>query len=255
MEDSAKTPVNWNQWLVVIPARLASTRLPNKPLQDLCGKPLIVRVFERISPLVKQGATVLVATDEPSVQTACEDHGVPVAMTSKTHPSGTDRVFEVSNRHDTKFVLNVQGDEPFVNLSTLESLARRMVASKNSEMGTVVYRNTNPKDFVDPNIVKTIISQENAQYFSRSPIPYHRDQEFSFFWQHIGIYAFTKKALKEFCNHPPHPWELLEKLEQLRALGNGIGILTVETHEVTIGIDTPQDLEDACDHYKKSLNI
>ena len=124
----------WSDWLIVIPARLKSTRLPEKPLQDLAGKPLIVRVYERLKPLVALGAEIVVATDSEKVQEVCSNANVPCTLTSESHESGTDRVFEVSQAKPQEYILNVQGDEPFVNIQDLERLAQRM-ASKKLEMG------------------------------------------------------------------------------------------------------------------------
>ena len=241
---------NWNQWLVVIPARLQSTRLPEKPLQDLKGKPLVVRVYERLLPLKEKGAHLVVATDSSKVMDACKDFGVQSMMTLESHESGTDRVQEIAAKLNYDFILNVQGDEPFVDLQDLEKLTHSMEKHQKPEMGTLVYRNKSQQDFENPNIVKAVIGDNgSALYFSRASIPFDRSQSFDGFWHHQGIYCYSRKTLDTFCNLPVHHLENTEKLEQLRALGHGIDILTVEAQKPSIGIDTPQDLEDAREHY------
>lgn len=238
--------MNWNQWLIVIPARLQSSRLPEKPLQDLCGKALIVRVYERLQSLKDLGAQIVVATDSHKILDVCKKENIEAMMTDEKHQSGTDRVHELSQSFDHSYILNVQGDEPFVNLEDLERLTQLMESQNHDGMGTLIYKNRDLEEFQNPNVVKAVIGEHNrALYFSRAPIPYHREQEFTSFWQHIGIYAYSKNALEAFCKLPPHRLEELEKLEQLRALGNGIEILAMEAKETSLGIDTPEDLEKA----------
>ncbi len=245
---------SWKHWIIVIPARLASTRLPQKPLQDLCGAPLVVRVYQRLKPIIDMGALAIVATDSLQVKQACEPYNIPCELTKTDHKSGTDRVHEVSSRHSQPFILNVQGDEPFVDVETLQKLAESMAMPRQNpiEMGTVVYRNPHRNDFNNPNVVKAVISEDKAIYFSRAPIPFHRDDTFTGFWQHQGIYGFRKACLEKFSQYPEHPLEKLEKLEQLRAIGHGIAILTVESKHAAIGIDTPFDLEEARELYSKT---
>ncbi|SME93861.1 3-deoxy-manno-octulosonate cytidylyltransferase [Pseudobacteriovorax antillogorgiicola] len=241
---------NWNNWLIVVPARLKSSRLPEKPLQDLGGKALIVRVYQRLAPLASQGAKIVVATDHDSVMRVCQAESIPAVMTSASHESGTDRVFEVAKDHSRALVLNVQGDEPFVDLSDLERLASAMERQESPQMGTLIYRNQNLDEFHNPNIVKAVRSdQQVALYFSRSSIPHDRDGGFEGFWQHQGIYAYSQDTLRRFCELAPHPLEQQEKLEQLRALGHGIAILAVEAKHASIGIDTPEDLEEARERF------
>lgn len=241
---------SWDQWLIVIPARLQSTRLPEKPLQDLAGKPLIIRVQEQLQKLKHMGATIVVATDSDKVLAVCKSHGVHGVLTSVEHQSGTDRVHEVSQGYPHRYILNVQGDEPFVDIDDLDRLAEAMEVKNDIGMGTLVYSNQNQGDFENPNVVKAIISEDKkALYFSRSPIPFHRDNAFQKFWQHQGIYAYTRKTLDAFCKLQQHPLEELEKLEQLRALGFGIDILAIEAMKPSIGIDTPKDLEEAREKY------
>lgn len=246
--------MNWDQWLIVIPARLNSTRLPSKPLADLAGKPLIVRVAERLESLRLKGATIVVATDSDAIVETCHSYDIKAELTSANHPSGTDRVNEIASAHNYPFVLNVQGDEPFVSVSDLELLAEKLTATSTPCMATLVYKNQSHEDFQNPNIVKVIKStNEMAIYFSRSPIPYIRDKSFSFFWQHQGIYAFHQKTLADFCLLKQSYLESAECLEQLRAIENNIDIIVVEAKYRSIGIDTPEDLKEACETFAKNL--
>jgi len=207
---------------------------------------MIVRVYQRLESFAKRGATVVVATDDQDIFEVCQKHSVPVQMTDVAHKSGTDRCAEVAKTSDRPFVLNVQGDEPFVDLDDLERLLTKMEAD-GDPMGTMVHRNHHLIDYQNANCVKAVISDGGkAMYFSRSPLPYYRDPEnFEAFWQHIGVYAFTKKGLLEFCSLPQHSLELAESLEQLRALGHGLSIAVTEAKNPSLGIDTPQDLEAA----------
>jgi 3-deoxy-manno-octulosonate cytidylyltransferase (CMP-KDO synthetase) len=238
--------VNWNNWLIVIPARLSSTRLPQKPLADLAGKPLVVRVYERLKPLLDQGADLVVATDSQLVMDACQQHRVPSVMTDPGHQSGTDRCAEVARLRPRPFIMNVQGDEPFVHCGDLEALARLMTDQR-AGMGTMMHRNNRASDYENPNCVKVVVNDAHqALYFSRSPLPYHRaPQTFQSFWQHLGVYAFSADTLQKFCALPQHPLELAESLEQLRALGHNIPIVVSIADHPAIGIDTPEDLEAA----------
>ncbi len=238
--------ISWNQWLIVVPARLHSTRLPRKPLADLGGLPMIVRVYQRLLPLAKKGATLVIATDDEEILRVCQNHKVPARLTDKTHKSGTDRCAEVARGFEQPYVLNVQGDEPFVNLEDLEDLLAKM-EKDGDPMGTMVYRNTQEAEYKNANCVKAVINEGGrALYFSRSPLPYYREpMRFEGFWQHIGVYAFTKKGLLDFCSLPQHPLELAESLEQLRALGHGLSIAVTIARSPSLGIDTPQDLEAA----------
>jgi 3-deoxy-manno-octulosonate cytidylyltransferase (CMP-KDO synthetase) len=238
--------ISWNQWLIVVPARMHSTRLPRKPLADLGGLPMIIRVYQRLEPFAKLGATVVVATDDQDIFKVCQNHAVPVEMTDVAHKSGTDRCAEVAKKFKQPYVLNVQGDEPFVDLNDLQGLLTKM-EKDGDPMGTMVYRNHHQDEYQNANCVKAVVNDlGKAMYFSRSPLPYYRDPEnFEAFWQHIGVYAFTKKGLLEFCSLPQHPLELAESLEQLRALGNGLSIAVTEAKSPSLGIDTPQDLEAA----------
>lgn len=249
--------MDWNQWLIVVPARLQSTRLKRKPLQLLGDKPLIVQVARRLSPLASRGAKIIVATDSLEVAEACQSEKIEVTLTSPTHPSGTDRVHEVATSFpDYQFILNVQGDEPFVNLNDLSRLADVMQSDKTYDLGTLVHKNSSRDDWLNPNVVKAVISSSSQRvlYFSRSAVPYHRNQNFEGFWHHIGVYAFQRQALETFCSLPPSELETMEGLEQLRALENQLTIGFAEASEKAIGIDTPEDLEAAREFFQQSCS-
>ena len=244
---------SWHKWLIVIPARLASTRLFEKPLADLAGRPLVLRVFDRIRPLADLGAEIVVATDHEKIAGACRSAAVPVHMTREDHPSGTDRCAEVAQASGRDYILNVQGDEPFIDLDDLQRLMAHMEASADHHMGTLVYRNQSEEDFHSPNVVKVVVSGSGtALYFSRAPIPYRRDEKAfgTGFWQHLGIYAYKKAMLKHFCSLPLGLLERTEKLEQLRAIEWGSPIHVIEASHATIGIDTPEDLAHAATKFK-----
>ncbi len=233
-------------WLIVIPARLASSRLPEKPLQDLNGRPLIVRVYENLKPLLATGVKIVIACDAKKVASVCEKYQLPWVMTSKQHESGTDRVFEVALKHKPIYVLNVQGDEPFANLEDLRRLTESLEQEKAIGIATLYYKSTDISRFFDANLVKVVKSASNrAIYFSRSPIPFGRDQSISHFYQHLGVYAYKSEVLAKFCSLKKSSLEELEKLEQLRALENDIPIKLVEAKNPSFGIDTPEDLDKA----------
>ena len=243
--------MSFDDWLIVIPARLASERLPQKPLLDLGGKPLIVRVFENLSPLLARGIEIIVAVDHELTAKTCADYKVPFAMTSPSHKSGTDRCAEVALKYPgRKYILNVQGDEPQVNKDDLLRLMEAMSSGK-SAMATLGFLSSDLIDYQNPNIVKIALANDSsALYFSRAPIPFDRDSmraenKSITFVQHLGVYAFTQDSLRDFCRLTPSPLEQTEKLEQLRALSAGWKIQTITASNKSIGIDTPEDLEKA----------
>jgi len=237
-------------WLVVVPARLKSERLPEKPLQDLGGVPLIVRVVRNLAPLEALGARVIVATDAEKIVAACTSHRVRAVMTNPAHQSGTDRCAEACmSLRNRPFVMNVQGDEPFVSTKDLERLAVAMEKQPEADIGTLVYENRDAAIAADPNVVKAVRRADGfAAYFSRAALPYQRDAKPplpTVFWQHIGIYAFRRDKLLAFGKLPPSPWEQSEKLEQLRALEHGWRIWLEPATHLSRGIDTPADIEAA----------
>lgn len=234
--------------IAVIPARYASTRFPAKLMQDLGGKTVITRTYEaaRNTGLFDD---VFVVTDSDIIFKEIEANGGKAIMSIKEHESGSDRIAEAVEHLDVDIVVNVQGDEPFINK---EPLAAVLDVFKNDtahevDLASLMMHITDWQDIENPNNVKVIVDQKGfALYFSRSVIPYPRDKEAGVrYFKHIGIYAFRKHALLDFAKLPMKSLEASEKLEQLRYLEYGKKIKMVETTHVGIGIDTPEDLEKA----------
>lgn len=239
---------------VVIPARHASTRLPGKPLADLAGRPMIQHVHERV---VASGALqVIVATDDQRVAAACAAFGAEVEMTSAAHASGTDRLAEVAMRRGwtgRDVVVNVQGDEPLLPPSLVRQVATLLEADPAADIATLATPIADLAEFLDPAAVKvTRRADHHALYFSRAPIPWHRDgqapdgsqREFGGALRHIGLYAYRVASLTRIAAAAPSALELAEKLEQLRALELGMTIIVGDARERPgPGIDTPADLE------------
>ncbi len=238
--------------LVVIPARLAAVRLPQKPLRLLAGIPLIVRVWQRVIEMDVADA-VVIATDEESVAGTVREAGADAVITGRHHVSGTDRVAEVARMSrfaDFTTIVNVQGDEPFIGKQAIKG-AEAIVSSGRFPLGT----SASPAPWeiaTDPNVVKVVLGNDGrALYFSRSGIPYVRDREAIGsneikMLQHIGVYAYSREALEKWVSLPPHPLESTERLEQLRPLAAGIpmGVAIAEEPPAS-GIDTEDDLSRA----------
>ena len=231
--------------LGVIPARLASTRLPRKVLREIAGIPLVVHVYRR-ARLAPALGELLVATDAEEVGAACRAHGIPWMMTSPDHPSGTDRLWEVARCHPADVYVNIQGDEPFVTPGHVAGLVQPFVDDAAVQVTTLKILAT-PEEAASPNVNKVVTTARgDALYFSRNPIPYDRDGRGAVVrWKHIGLYAFRGAALETFHALPPSGLERAEKLEQLRLLEHGVPIRVVETREPTIGVDTEEDLRAA----------
>jgi 3-deoxy-manno-octulosonate cytidylyltransferase (CMP-KDO synthetase) len=228
----------------VIPARLGSTRLARKVLMDLGGKPVIQHVYERTRK-ARLLDDVIIACDDDEIVSVVRAFGGKAVLTSKHHTTGTDRLAEVVNDLDVKTIVNIQGDEPFVNPLTIDDLVSTMQKNADTVMATVVKRSENFEEFKKPDVVKAVLDEKGSVlYFSRMPIPTFL-KEGEFFYKHIGLYAFTKEFLFTFKKMPPSFLERHERLEQLRALENGYRIRAIETQFETIGIDTPDDLERA----------
>jgi len=239
----------------VIPARYASTRLPGKPLVDIGGRPMIQHVHERV--VASGAAEVIIATDDVRIEQACAAFGAEVQMTSASHVSGTDRLAEVAARRgwrDADVVVNVQGDEPLLPPALVRQAAALLVADPGADIATLGTPIHTLEEFLDPAVVKLVRRADGcALYFSRAPIPWHRDgasggvatqTDFSGAWRHLGLYAYRVGALKRLAAAPPAPLELAEKLEQLRALHLGMAIVVCEALERPgPGVDTPADLE------------
>lgn len=232
--------------IAVIPARYASTRLPGKPLVDICGKPMIQHVYELVSRA--EGLDdIVVATDDARIADTVRTFGGKVFMTSPDCQSGSDRVREVANSLDAEIYINVQGDEPLLEPSAIEKLLAVFKSDKFVQVATL-RSCINEEQARSPHQVKVVCDDAgNALYFSRSSIPYIRNTlEPACFWGHIGIYAYRAETLRSFTQLPPSPLENLEKLEQLRFLQAGIPIRVLEVPSMDAGVDTPEDLERVC---------
>lgn len=227
----------------VIPARLASTRLPNKPLADIGGRPMIQWVWDA-ARRAKGIAEVIVATDSSEIASAVGAFGGRAIMTRPDHRSGTDRVAEVARGLDVDVLVNVQGDEPLLPPSALESLVGRFGPSP-CAMGTLVHEESDPQELANPARVKVVCRADGrALYFSRSLIPFDRDRRGTGrYFKHLGVYAYRRDFLLQLASLPPSPLEEIEQLEQLRVLENGHDILVVPVAYDGFGVDTPEDLE------------
>lgn len=240
-------------FFVVIPARFASTRLPGKPLSDIHGTPMVVRVAQQARS--SNAADVVVAVDDPRVADVLDEFGVPWTMTRVDHTSGSDRVMEVVTRRGwahNAVVVNVQGDEPLIPPVVINQVAD-LLSSSTAGVATLCEPIIDRAQVFDPNVVKVVRSEGGrALYFSRAPIPWNRDDFESMrggelprsaWWRHIGIYGYRVSALTRFCQLRPAPTETIESLEQLRLLHNDIDIIVAPAAaEVPGGIDTPADL-------------
>ena len=231
--------------LGVIPARLASTRLPRKVLRSIAGRPMLAWVYAaaRACPQLDH---VLIAADSPEVMDLCRRQGWPAVLTSPELASGTDRVHAVSRLHPAEIYVNIQADEPLLRPEHLTALLSPF-ADPNVQVSTLKVACT-PDNLSNPNAVKVVTTTTGrALYFSRATIPHQRDPEPStsspIVWKHLGLYAYRHAALERFQATPPQPLELIEKLEQLRFLELGIPIHVAETRHDTIGVDTEADLE------------
>ena len=228
--------------LCVIPARYASTRLPGKPLADICGKPMICRVLERASRAQKP-EKVIVATDDQRIYDAVRAEGGEAILTRADHPTGTDRLAEVAEAYpEVDLIVNVQGDEPLIEPSVIDDLIAPFEMDENLPMATVMTRMDDAAEQLNPNNVKVIVDKLGyALYFSRSLVPYPRAAAGPVY-KHIGIYAYRRDFLLRYARLEPTPLERAESLEQLRVLENGYGIRVLETDCRFVGVDTPEDL-------------
>ena len=233
---------------VIIPARLASTRLPNKPLADIAGLPMIVRVARRAAE--SRAGQVIVATDAPEVAAACAAYGVRALMTRSDHPSGSDRLAEAVEQlglADDASVVNVQGDEPLIAPGMIDACAATLAAQPDCVMATVAHALTDPAEFANPNVVKLVTDKAGrALYFSRAPIAWWRDGAGApnQALRHVGLYAYRAGFLRRFPTLAVSPLEQIESLEQLRVLWHGERIAVHVSAELPgPGVDTPEDLE------------
>jgi 3-deoxy-manno-octulosonate cytidylyltransferase (CMP-KDO synthetase) len=234
--------------IAVIPARYASTRFPAKLMQDLGGKTVITRTYEA-AVNTKLFDDVFVVTDSDLIFNEIVFQGGKAIMSGKEHESGSDRIAEAVANLEVDIVINIQGDEPFIDKDSLEKLIQvyKNDSKKKVDLASLMREITEIQDIENPNNVKVVVDQSGfALYFSRSVIPYPREINVGVtYFQHVGIYAFRKQALLDFYHLPMKSLEASEKLEQLRYLEFGKRIKMVETNHVGIGIDTPEDLEKA----------
>lgn len=232
--------------MIIIPARLKSSRFENKILADIMGLPMVIRTAKRVETL----DDVVIATDSQEVMDLAKQYNIKAVLTSINHQSGTDRINEAANQLDLKdndIVINVQADEPFIEVEVIESVIDRVKQSQDEFSMVSCYKKINSELADDPNHVKVVVNEKNyASYFSRAKIPYNRDhyKDMSYYG-HLGIYGFTKSSLNQFCSLEEAHLEKIEKLEQLRALSNNLKIAMVEVESKSFGIDTKEDLQNA----------
>jgi 3-deoxy-manno-octulosonate cytidylyltransferase (CMP-KDO synthetase) len=238
---------------VLIPARMASSRLPDKPLADIAGLPMVVRVAQRAK--LSAATRVVVAADDARIVAACQAHGIDAVLTRTDHPSGSDRLAEACDLlklQDTDVVVNVQGDEPLIDPASIDAAAQLLQARSDCSMSTLAHAIDNVADFANPNVVKVVLDARNtALYFSRAPIAWWRDGFANGVTtlpspaplRHIGLYGYRVGFLREFPKLAQAPIEITESLEQLRAMWHGHRIAVhVTEHAPGPGVDTPEDL-------------
>ncbi|MHB0994733.1 MAG: 3-deoxy-manno-octulosonate cytidylyltransferase [Elusimicrobiales bacterium] len=239
--------------LIVIPARYGSQRFPGKVLAELAGKPVIQWCWEAA---VKAGlGEVTIATEHEKVLKACRAFGAKAVLTSPRCQSGTDRVYEASRGTKARFIINIQGDEPFMTAAAIKKALRKLKDSPSCQIGTACVRIKDKADIANPNCVKVAMNKEGrALYFSRCPIPFHHPlselKKFPYY-KHCGFYIYRREALERFVKLKPGALERLERLEQLRALANGLAIAVAEVSPLGPAIDAPEDLR-AAERFLKS---
>ena len=238
--------------MIIIPARIGSSRFPNKVLADIGGIPMVIRTAMTVSDIDK----VVIATDSQNVIDIASEHHIKAVLTSAEHQSGTDRIYEAAqilDLNDDEIIINVQGDEPFIETEVVQAIYDLTKQNRNNDkimMNSCYKRISNP-EADDPNIVKVVTDDDDiALYFSRAKIPYPRDHHFDSYKGHLGIYGFTMRSLETFCKLSAAPLESIEKLEQLRAQYYGYEVAMIEVTTESFGIDTPEDLEKAIRHHR-----
>ena len=237
--------------MIIIPARIGSSRFPNKVLADIGGMPMVIRTAKAVESI----DNVVIATDSQEVIDIAKLHNIEAVMTSDIHQSGTDRIYEAAQKlalTEDEVIINVQGDEPFIETEVVQAIYN--LSKKNKEKHHILmnscYKVISNPEADDPNIVKVVTDDKGlALYFSRAKVPYPRDHHFDTYKGHLGIYGFTMKSLKTFCELSPAPLEDIEKLEQLRALYHGYEVAMTQVATESFGIDTPEDLEKALQHH------
>ncbi|MBO0144720.1 3-deoxy-manno-octulosonate cytidylyltransferase [Agrobacterium sp. Ap1] len=234
--------------LVLIPARMASTRLPNKPLADIAGVPMIIQVAKRAQEA--KAGRIVVAVDDQSVFDVVKAAGFDVVMTRQDHQSGSDRIYEALQKADSdgkaEFIINVQGDLPTIEADVVRASLRPLLDNASTDIATLTVKITDEHEKTNPNVVKIVGSpisntRLKALYFTRATAPYGDGP----LYHHIGLYTYRRAALEKFVSLGPSPLELRERLEQLRALEAGMRIDAEIVHSIPLGVDTPADLEKA----------
>jgi len=237
--------------MIIIPARIGSSRFPNKVLANIAEIPMVIRT----AMAAKNVDDVAIATDSQEVIDIAKKHDIKAVLTSEHHQSGTDRIFEAAQKlglAENEVIINVQGDEPFIETDVIQAIYDLTEQNKNDKsiMMNSCYKLISNPEADDPNIVKVVTDKNDiALYFSRAKIPYPRDHHFGSYKGHLGIYGFTMNSLERFCASKPAPLEEIEKLEQLRALYHGYKVAMTEVDTESFGIDTPEDLEKALKHH------
>ncbi|MBI4358823.1 MAG: 3-deoxy-manno-octulosonate cytidylyltransferase [Candidatus Omnitrophica bacterium] len=227
----------------IIPARLESTRFPRKLLQVIEGKPLLQFAYESAKRAKRLGH-IVVACDHELIKDSVQSFGGEAILTAPHHTSGTERIAEVASGFACEFIVNLQGDEPLMHSSVIDQIVEVLQSDSSCVMSTACVLKNDPEEFLNPNVVKVTRDQNGwALYFSRSPIPYDRDQRAHPYFKHLGIYGYRREFLLQFPKLPPSTLEQREKLEQLRALENGYRIKVVETVHDSIGVDTEEDFQ------------
>ncbi|MBP5429957.1 MAG: 3-deoxy-manno-octulosonate cytidylyltransferase [Elusimicrobiaceae bacterium] len=243
--------------VIAIPARYGSTRFPGKVAALLAGKPVIQHVYEACKKT--NLGPVVIATEDQRVVDICAKFGAQAVLTSAACQSGTDRIFEATRELKANYIINVQGDEPFIHPKTVISIARLLQKDPTCDIATAVTATTDDAKIDNPNCVKAVLGKDKrALYFSRSRVPFNREPSAEnkdfVYWHHCGIYGYRKSALKKFVSLAQSPLEKMEKLEQLRALENGLTIKCVQIEPAGPAIDTPDDLTRAEAYYKEHFN-
>ena len=238
--------------MIIIPARIGSSRFPNKVLADIGGMPMVVRTAKSVEDI----DDVVIATDSQEVIDIASKHDIKAVLTSTSHQSGTDRIYEAVQKlelDEDEIIINVQGDEPFIETEVVQAIYNLTKENKDNDriMMNSCYKTISNPEADDPNIVKVVTDCDDiALYFSRAKIPYPRDHHFDAYKGHLGIYGFTVRSLRNFCMLTPAPLEDIEKLEQLRALYHGYEVAMIEVKTESFGIDTIEDLEKAIKHHR-----
>ncbi len=232
------------QTAIIIPARYGSSRLKGKPLIEVNGKPIIQWVFEK-AVKANYADRVIIATDNEEIYNTVLMFGAEAEMTSDHHNSGSDRIAEVVKRHpEIEFIVNLQGDEPLIKSESIDEVIKNVRDDSNADISTLIRPLMDKKDIENPNLVKCVVDNNGyALYFSRSKIPFERNEGHAKFYGHLGIYGYKRESLLKMTELPQSMLELTESLEQLRALQNGMRIKTSVVDFIPVGIDTAEDLE------------